>query len=258
MKIVVLVKRVPDTASVIKIGGDNTSVETGALKYVLNPYDEHAVEQAVQIKEAGEAEILVVSAGDELNKETMRVALAMGADSGVLISDEGLKGASGRGIAKALAAVCMEHNPDLILAGKQAVDDDGAQVGERVAEILGIPHAAVINSLELADGKAMVSREIEGGALTIETSLPALFTAQKGLNTPRYPKLPNIMKAKKKEIVEKNLEALGLSAADVGACYDVVQLEPPAERSGGRILEGDNNQVVAELVSLLKDEHKVL
>ncbi|GAF76962.1 unnamed protein product, partial [marine sediment metagenome] len=155
MKIAVLIKRVPDTASVIKISDDGKSVETGSLKYVLNPYDEHAVEEAVKLKEQSEAEIIVISAGDEKSTETMRVALAMGADSGILIKDDALNSASNKGIAKALAAAAKTISPDLIFAGKQAVDDDAAQVPERVGELLEMSHVSVISKLELNDGNVV-------------------------------------------------------------------------------------------------------
>jgi electron transfer flavoprotein beta subunit len=258
MKIAVLVKRVPDTASVLKVGADGKSVETDNLKYVLSPYDEHAVEQAILIKEAGDAEVIIVSAGGEKCAETIRVALAMGADSGILVKDENLAGASSRGIAEVLAAALKDLGADVIFAGKQAVDDDASQVGERVAELLDIPHASVINGFTLDGGKATVVREIEGGSYTFEVPLPALFTAQKGLNTPRYPKLPDIMKAKKKELKEVTPADLGLSSDDLKSEFEVTGMAPPKERTGGKILEGDNNQRVAELVKALHEEQKVI
>jgi electron transfer flavoprotein beta subunit len=258
MKIAVLVKRVPDTASVLKIGADGKSVNTDELKYVMSPYDEHAVEQAILIKEAGEAEVVIVSAGGDECKETIRVALAMGADSGVLVKDGALAETTSRGIATALAAALRDIKADIIFAGKQAVDDDASQVGERVAEILDIPHVSVINSFSLQGDKAVVTREVEGGGYTVEVPLPALFTAQKGLNLPRYPKLPDIMKAKKKEIKEVTPADLKLSGDDMKAGFEVTGMQPPKERSGGKILEGDNNQRVAELVTILHEQDKVI
>jgi len=256
MKIAVLIKRVPDTASVIKVAGDGKSIDTASLKYVLSPYDEHAVEQAVQIKEAGEAEVIVVSAGAEASKETMRVALAMGADSGILVKDDGFDIAGSKGVAKALAGALKDLGADMILAGKQAVDDDGAQVAERVAELLEVPHVSVVTKLDVQGDKASAVREIEGGSCEYEVTLPAVFTAQKGLNTPRYPALPMIMKAKKKEIKELGLSDVGLSADDLTPGYEVVGLTPPPERSGGTILEGDN--AAADLVKVLHEEKKVI
>ncbi|MBF0430067.1 MAG: electron transfer flavoprotein subunit beta/FixA family protein [Fibrobacteria bacterium] len=258
MKIAVIVKRVPDTASVIKIGPDNKSVETDGLKFVLSPYDEHAVEQAVQLAEKGECEVVVVSAGGEECKETMRMALAMGADSGVLVKDDAITKATGKGVAICLAGALKDMGVDLIFAGKQAVDDDGSQVAERVAELLNISHASVINGFILGEGKVEVVREIEGGSYNMEIPLPALFTAQKGLNTPRYPKLPNIMKAKKKEIKELSLADIGVSEADITSGLEVTSMEYPRERSGGRVLEGDTPARVAELVNILKEDEKVI
>ncbi len=258
MKIAVLVKRVPDTASVLKVRADGKSVETDDLKYILSPYDEHAVEQAILIKEAGDAEVIIVSAGGEKCAETIRVALAMGADSGMLVKDGSLANSTGRGIANVLAAALKGINADIIFTGKQAVDDDASQVGERVAEILNIPHVSVINAFTLEGDKATVVREVEGGSHTIEVPLPALFTAQKGLNTPRYPKLPDIMKAKKKEIKEVSLADLGISEEEVRSGLEVTDMQPPSERSGGKILEGDNNQRVAELIKTLHEETKII
>ncbi|MFH1761098.1 MAG: electron transfer flavoprotein subunit beta/FixA family protein [bacterium] len=258
MKIAVLIKRVPDTASVIKIGPDNKSIVEDNLKYVMSPYDEHAVEQAIRIKEAGEAEVVIVSCGGEEVKETIRAGLAMEADYGILVKDEALKNASGKGAAIALAAALKTVNPDIIFAGKQAVDDDGSQVGERVAEILDIPHVSAITGFALQGDKAGVKREIEGGTVELEVGLPALFTAQKGLNTPRYPKLPNIIKAKKKEIKEMALSDLSISADDISSGMEVLGMEPPKERGGGKILEGDKDRVASELVKILHEQEKVI
>jgi electron transfer flavoprotein beta subunit len=258
MKIAVLIKRVPDTASVIKIGGDNKSIVTDNLKYVLSPYDEHAVEEAVKIKESSEAEVVVVSAGGEENKETIRVALAMGADRGILVKDEALNSASSKGISKALAAAVKTETPDLVFAGKQAVDDDAAQVPERVGEILGLPHVSVITRLELKDKTAVVDRDVEGGKYTIEVELPTLFTMEKAINTPRYPALPNIMKAKKKEIKEVDLSGLGLLADDVKAGISIEGLSTPKQERKNKMLEGDKQQVVQELIRILKEDEKVL
>ncbi len=262
MKIAVLIKRVPDTASLIKIGPDGKSIAMDGLKFVLSPYDEHAVEQAMLIKEAGAAagagaiDVLVVSAGGEECKETMRLALAMGADSGLLVKDDKLASASSKSVAVALAAALKTVQPDLVFAGKQAVDDDASQVGERVAEILGIPHVSTVIAFKLADSKATVTREVEGGNYTMEVTLPALFTAQKGLNAPRYPNLPNIMKAKKKDIKEVTLAELGLTDADAGSNLEVCSVEAPKPRSAGKILEGDNAGRVSQLIKALHENHK--
>jgi electron transfer flavoprotein beta subunit len=261
MKIAVIIKRVPDTASLIKIGGDGKSIAMDGLKYVLSPYDEHAVEQAMLIKEgkagagAG-ADVIVVTAGGEDCKETMRIALAMGADSGILVKEPKLASASSKNVAIALAASLKTLQPDLIFAGKQAVDDDASQVGERVAEILGIAHVSTVTAFKLADAKATITREIEGGTYNMEVSLPALFTAQKGLNAPRYPTLPNIMKAKKKEIKDMTLAELGLTDANTGSQLEIVSLETPKPRSAGKILDGDSTGKVTQLIKALHEVHK--
>lgn len=260
VKIAVLVKRVPDTASVFKVADDQKSVVMDNLKFVLSPYDEVAVEQAVQIKEAGDAEVVIVSLGVD-GKETttvLRTALAMGADSALVVCGEDVKGLTSKGVAKALAAAVKTVEPDLVLAGKQAVDDDASQVPERVAEQLGLPHVSVITTFELADGKATVTRAIEGGHLTVEVPLPAVLTAEKGLNTPRYPTLPNIMKAKKKPAKEVSLGDLGLSAADVASDLDIEQYELPRQDRRKNVMEGELTEVVPALVKALREEEKVL
>ncbi len=258
MKIAVLVKRVPDTASVFEIAEGKTSVVAEGLKYVVGPYDEHAMEEAIKLKESHEAEVVVVSLGPAAAKETMRTAIAMGADSGLLITGEGVEGLTGKGVAVALAAALKVLAPDLIFAGKQAVDDDASQVPERVAELLGLPHASVITRLEVQDGSISVDREVEGGINTLELPLPALATMQKGINTPRYPTLPNIMKAKRKTIAEKGLADLGLSAEDVASGLSIEEMSLPRQERLCKILEGESAQRVRELVKILREDEKIL
>lgn len=260
MKIAVILKRVPDTASLIKINPDGKSLALDGLKFVISPYDEHAVEQANLLKEAGGGvpEVIVVSTGGEECKETLRVALAMGADSGLLVKESRLANASSKNVAIALAAALKLVNPDLIFAGMKAIDDDASQVGERVAEILGIAHVSTITAFKLEDGKVSVTREMEGGSASMEVTLPALFTTQKGLNAPRYPTLPNIMKAKKKEIKEMTLAELGLTDAMVGSDLEICALELPPPRSAGKILQGDNTARVSQLVKALHEDHKTI
>lgn len=257
MRIAVLVKRVPDTASVLRIGEDNRSVVTDNLKYLMNPYDEYAVEQAICVKEANGAEVVVLSVGTPESKDIIRSALAMGADSGVLVTGPGVAELTHKGVAAALAAVLAPLAPDLVLAGKQAVDDDGSQVGERVAELLGLPHVSAITRFELNGATAVVDREMEGGQYTLEVPLPALFTTQKGLNTPRYPTLPNILKAKKKEIREAPLCELGLPADVVAPGVAVEALSLPRQNRLCRIFDGDTGARVRELVRVLREEEKV-
>ncbi|MDQ1256138.1 MAG: electron transfer flavoprotein beta subunit [Candidatus Hydrogenedentes bacterium] len=258
MKVAVLVKRVPDTASVLQIADDGKSVNTGGLKYVMSPYDEHAVEQAIKLKETHGGEVVVVSLGPPETKDIVRSALAMGADSGLLVTGDGISGLTNKGIALALSAAVKPLGADLILAGKQAVDDDGSQVPERVAELLGLPHVSVITRFDLNGTTATVDREIEGGHYTYDVPLPAVFTTQKGINTPRYPTLPNIMKAKKKPIVETGLAELGLGPDAMAAQLSVEALSLPRQKRLCRVIQGDSDERVRELVRVLRVEEKVL
>jgi len=257
VKIAVLVKRVPDTASVFKIAADAKSVDTDNLKFVMSPYDEYAVEEAIKIKEAGEAEVVIVSLVGDETKETMRTALAMGADRGLLV-DPGDAVLGSHGVATALAEALKQEAPALVLAGKQAVDDDASQVPERVAELLEMPHASVVSKLELAGEQALVDREIEGGKYKLELPLPAVLSIEKGINTPRYPKLPNIMKAKKKPLDAKSLGDLGLDAGALASGIEVQKLTTPRTDRRNQIIEGDPSEAVGELVRLLRDEEKAL
>jgi electron transfer flavoprotein beta subunit len=258
MKIAVLIKRVPDTASVFKIGGDNKSVDTGGLKFVMSPYDEHAVEEALQIREAGNAEeVVVVTMGMDGTQETIRQALAMGADRAIFVKD--VEGTNCKGTAQVLAAALKTEEFQLVFAGKQAVDDDASQVPERVAELLEIPHSSVVTNLDFADGKITVTREIEGGNYTLELPTPALATIEKGINSPRYPTLPNIMKAKKKEIKEISLGDLGLSQDDIASGIQIENMALPRQDRLNSILEGETNEEkVSALLSALRETEKVL
>lgn len=259
MKIAVLMKRVPDTASVFKIGADNKSVETDNLKYIMSPYDEHAMEEAILTREAGKAEeVICVTMGPDGAQETIRTALAMGADRAIFVKDPAAENTNCKGTAMILAGALKTEDIGLIFAGKQAVDDDASQVPERVAEIMEIPHASVVTSFDLDGSTATVNREIEGGHYELEVPLPALFTIQKGINTPRYPTLPNIMKAKKKEIKELSLADIGLSAEDVASGLTVESLSLPRQDRLNKILDGDNTERVALLLSALREEEKVL
>lgn len=258
MKVAVLIKRVPDTASVFTISADQKSVATDKLKYVMSPYDEHAMEEAIKLKESASAEVVAVSLGPDATKEVMRTALAMGADSGVLVTGPGTEGLTSKGVAQVLAAVVQSLGADLVFAGKQAVDDDASQVPERVAEMLEMAHASVVTKFELTGEKVVVNREIEGGSYTLELPLPAVITIEKGINTPRYPTLPNIMKAKKKVIEEKSLADLGLSADAVEPGVVVESLALPRQDRRNHIIDGDTPARVNELIRLLKEEEKAL
>ena len=250
MRIAVCVKRVPDTETRVKIGSDGASIDEAGVKFILNPYDEFAVEEALQRREkAGVGEVVVVTLGTDAAQETLRTALAMGADRGVLLKTDQIP-ADGLATAKALAAELRGGGYDLVLFGKMAVDDYNHQVGPMVAELLGLPCVTAVAHLELDGGSGVAEREIEGGVEVVEFALPAVLTAEKGLNTPRYPALKGIMAAKKKpvEVKPTSLEAARLS---------VTALRLPPERQGGRIV-GEGADAVPELVRLLRTEAKVL
>lgn len=250
MKIAVCVKRVPDTETRVKISGDGTSVDEAGVKFILNPYDEFAIEEALQRRDkAGAGEVVVISLGADAAQETMRTCLAMGADRGVLLQASPIP-ADGLAVAKALAAELKDGGYDLILFGKIAVDDYNHAVGTMVAELLGMPCVSAATKLEIDGTKGTAEREVEGGVEVVEFSLPAVVTCDKGLNTPRYPALKGIMAAKKKpiEIKPAQLGEVRLS---------VKSLALPPERKEGRIV-GEGPDAVPELVRLLQQEAKVL
>lgn len=264
MNIVVCLKQVPDTETQIKIGSDGKSIVTDDIKWVINPYDEFGVEEALRLKEKFGGEVTVVGLGPKRVTESIRTALAMGADKGILITDDALEGSDSLATAKALAAAIKDLEYDLIFTGQRGVDDDMGVVGAAVADLLGIPSVSLVVKVEAAeDGKsATVNRPVEGETLVIETSLPALLSAQKGLNEPRYASLPGIMKAKKKPLEEKSLADLGLDAAEFGEGarkLKILELTPPPERAAGKIIEGETPQEkAAELAKLLHEEAKVI
>jgi electron transfer flavoprotein beta subunit len=264
VNIIVCLKQVPDTESQIKIGPDGKSIVTGDVKWVMNPYDEYGVEEALRLREKFGGEVTVVGLGPKRVTESIRTALAMGADKGILISDAALEGSDSYATARALAAAIKGLNYDLIFTGQRGVDDDLGLVGPTLAELLGIPHHSVIVKVEAAeDGKSVkVNRPVEGEVLVIESTLPALVTAQKGLNEPRYASLPGIMKAKKKPLEEKSLSDLGLNSGDFGEGarkLKIIALTPPPERKAGKIVEGETPQEKAQaLAKLLHEEAKVI
>lgn len=260
MEVVVLLKQVPATESLIAVGDDGQSIKTENLKWVISPYDEFAVEEALRIKEAHGGKVTILTVGPDKATEAVRTALAMGADEGVLINDPAAQGLDGLGTAKVLAAALKDMPYDVLIAGQRAVDDDNFLVGTAVAEYLGIPNISIVNQQEIADGKIKCRRTIEGGTVTIEAPLPALFTTQRGLNEPRYASLPGIMKAKKKPLATKSLSDIGLDPAEVSeAKAKVMSMQPPPERKGGRLIEGETAaEKAAELVKLLAEEAKVI
>lgn len=264
MNIIVCLKQVPDTETQIKIAQDGKSIQEVDIKWVMNPYDEFGVEEALRLKEKFGGEVIVVGLGPKRVTESIRTALAMGADRGILITDPALDGSDSLGIAKALAAAIKDLDFDLIFTGQRGVDDDAGLVGAALAEFLGIPQLSVIVKLEVSeDGKSLkANRPVEGQTLVIQSSLPALVTAQKGLNEPRYASLPGIMKAKKKPLEEKGLADLGLDPSEFGENarkLRIMELTPPPQREAGRIVEGETpEQKAAELARLLREEAKAL
>jgi electron transfer flavoprotein beta subunit len=258
MKIVACVKYVPDTAIKVKVREDGKSIDFGETAFVVNPYDEFAVEEALQLKEKHGGELVVVGAGGEKASQGLRTCLAMGADSAVLVQDEALELADSFVIGSVLARVCRELKPDIVLFGKHAIGVDNGQVPAVVAEQLDWPQVSVVVKLEIQDGKFRASREIEGAHEVFEGALPAVFTAQKGLNTPRYASLKGIMAAKKKNIETRTLDSLGLSAEELKPRVLVEEITLPPARSAGKILTGDVSQTVPELVRLLHEDAKVI
>jgi electron transfer flavoprotein beta subunit len=258
--IIVLLKQVPSTESMIEIAGDGVSVKPDGIKWVINPYDEFAVEEALRIRDAQGGSVTIVTAGPEKAAEAIRTALAMGADKGVLISDPVLASCDGLGVAKVLARTVKALPHDLVIAGQRAVDDDNYLVGAAVAEQLGLPLVSMVFQEEIKDGRITCHRTVDGGSVVVEASLPVLFTTQKGLNDPRYASLPGIMKAKKKPLDTKSLADLGMDPAEVGEPKTrVVGLKTPPERTAGRMIEGESPaEKAAALVKALHEEAKVI
>src|SRR3984893_15656861 len=229
MKVLVPVKRVVDYNVKVRVKSDGTGVELANVKMSMNPFDEIAVEEALRLKEAGKAtEVVVISIGPAQASETIRTALAMGADRGILVKAEG--DVEPLAVAKILKGICEAEQPGLVILGKQAIDDDSNQTGQMLAALLGWPQGTFAHKLELGDGTAQVEREIDGGLQTVEVKLPAVMTTDLRLNEPRYASLPNIMKAKKKPIDEKSAADLGV---DITPRFKVLKVSEPPKRGGG-------------------------
>ena len=260
MDIAVLLKQVPATDSIVTIAGDGVSIETQHLKWIVNPYDEFAVEEALRIKEAEGGAVTIVSVGTQTALQAIKTALAMGADRAILVDDPAAETCDALGIARILAALLKEVPFDLIIAGHRAVDDDNFQVGPAVAELLDIPHIPFVIDAEVTEGKIRCRRTVEGGTLLLETPLPALFTTQRGLNEPRLPSLPGIMQAKNKPLDVKTLSDIGLDPEPLlGPLVRVVGLRPSPERKSARIIEGETaEEKAAELVKTLSEEAKAI
>ncbi len=250
MKIAVCVSHVPDTATKVSVGPDGKTIDPAGVTYIINPYDEFAVEEALKTKEklGGDSEVVVISVGSDSNKETVRKALAMGADRGVLLKDQNPRDSFG--IAKALSEEIKNQGCEIVFCGKQSVDYDNSIVGQLTAEMLDYSCVTVCVSFKLDGNKITAEREIEGGREIIETELPAVITAQKGLNEPRYASLKGIMASKKKPIEEK-------PAAPFENLTEVLNMSKPPAKQPGRIL-GTDKEAVPELVRLLREEAKVI
>jgi len=248
MKILVFVNHVPDTETKVKVSGDGKTIDPAGVNYMLNPYDEIAVEEGLKLKEKSSGEVVVVSLGTDANKETLRKALAMGCDKAVVLKDNSPRDSFG--VARALADYAKEYAPDIILCGKQSIDYDNAQVGGLVAEMLGLPSISVVVKLDVTGGVIVAEREIEGGHEIVHSRLPAVIIAQKGLNQPRYPSLKGIMDAKRKLIEERVV-------AEIKPRVEVLAMKKPSPKPLGKIV-GTDTSAVPELVRLLHEEAKVI
>ena len=259
MNSVVCISHVPDTESRIKIAAGGKKIDEAGLKFIVSPYDEFALEAAVRLKEAKGGDVTVLTFGPDRAQQALREALARGANKAMHVKGES-GDADSLGIAKVLAAAIKSIPHDVVFLGKQGVGTDNGLVGPMLAELLGYPQVNVVTELEFGEGKVTAHREIEGAEEILKASVPVIITAQKGLNEPRYAKLQGIMAAKKVAIDVKSISDLGLNESDVlNARVNVVSLELPAEKSGGRKIDGsDPKAAAAEIVKYIKDEAKAL
>ena len=256
MKIGVIVKQVPDTETKIKVKDDGSGIDESGIKFIVSPYDEFAIEEALKTKEAhAGSEVTVLSLGPARCVEAIRTALAMGCDKAIHIDDEG-QNPDSFVTAKALAKVIQDQGFEVVFAGKQAIDADMGQVPQLIADTLAWPQVMILEAVEIGDGKAKATRRISGGAKEVyELPLPAIFGCEKGLNTPRYASLPGIMKAKSKPV-----ETLKLSEqkGDASNKLEFSNYRLPPEKAPGKILDGELSDQVKELVRLLREEAKVI
>jgi electron transfer flavoprotein beta subunit len=263
LKIIALLKRVPDTEARILINQEGTGIREDGVKFVINPYDEYAIEEGLRLREkaGGESKVTVVCIGPEESAELIRTALAMGADDAVHVCDPALSKPGPFTSAAILAKVLQEEGFDIVFCGKQAIDDDMAQVQAITAEILDIPQVNVATVFEISDdhSSAVLSRRIEGGDEKVVTALPVIISCEKGLNEPRYASLPGIMKAKKKEIRRKTLLDLGFDGAPGGGRSEILKWLPLPKGGECKMVEAEEiKDAVAELVKLLREEAKIL
>jgi electron transfer flavoprotein beta subunit len=259
VKSLVCLKQVPDTETQIKVNGEGTGIVTEGIKYIINPYDEFSVEEGLKLKEKfNEGEVVILSIGPDRATEAIRTALAMGADRGIHISDESLGQGDPLVTAQALAAAAKGVEYDVIFCGHRAIDDDFAEAGAMLAEILQIPQVTLATKIEVAQDKksAVIERDVEGGKETVEVPLPCVVTSQKGLNEPRYASLPGIMKAKKKPIDKKAAADLGIS---LEAKLQARAYSMPAERQAGKKFEGlEPAEAAKVVVQALRNEAKII
>ena len=248
MKILVPIKRVPDPATTIRVLPDGSGIDTNNIKWVINPFDEIAIEEALRIKEKQTGEVVLITIGQSTWQEQLRTGLAMGADRAILVkTDAALDSLA---LARILAKVVGDEKPELVILGKQAIDDDSNQVGQMLAEMLGWPQATFASKVEFSGDKVTVTREVDGGLETIAFKLPALVSTDLRLNEPRYASLPGIMKARKKELKEVPADSLGV---DLAPKLKIKTLAAPPKRSAGKKVGS-----VAELVQVLHTEAKVI
>jgi len=248
MNILVGISRVPDTATKIIIGADGKSIDEKGVKFIINPYDEFALEEGLRLKEKYGGSVVTITVGPEASKEVIRSALAMGADRAVLIKTEGFFDSFFA--AKNIANYAKQFNPDIIFFGRQSVDFDSLMVPAMVAEFLGFPVITIVSKLTIDGTKVVAERDVVGGKEIVETTLPCVISAQKGLNEPRYPKLPDILKAKNKPIEEITPEQLEPKV-------EILGMEIPLRARKNKIV-GDSDQEIAEIVKLLHEDAKVI
>ena len=258
MKIVVCVKQVPDTETRIRIAPEGKGIVESDVNWIVSPYDEFAIEEALRLKEKKGGEVVLVALGPDRVQSALRSGLAMGADSALHLKDPLFESVDTLGTAWALAAAIRPLAADLVLTGQQGVGGDNSQVPGLLAEILDVPQVTMAVKVEIGEGKATVEREIEGAHEVWETSLPAVISAQKGLNEPRYASLKGIMAAKKKPIETRDAAALGLSAEQMAPKTEIAALELPPARSAVRMIQGDADTQVRELLRVLHEEAKVI
>ena len=256
MKILIPLKQVPDSTVRVKVAPDGKQVVTEGITWSISPYDEYAIEMALERKDADSSTVVaVVTVGPARSRDALRQALAMGCDEATLVTAE--EPVAPLAVARALAKIVEDAKADLVLCGKQASDDDQGFVGPALAEVLGWAHVPTITKVAPVDGGVELSREVEGGHEVWKAALPALATVHKSEKEPRYPSLPGIMKAKKKEIPERTIASLGVDTK--APSWTVVSMEPPPSRGGGKILkDGDPKALAQQLATALRDEAKVL